>query len=150
MKKNTVSILLILVVTILTTVACVRDTFRYYGYEDQLEGYFPVDSIEKNHPWTLTSTCSSYVTGNVAGAVKVQVLSGNPFNEEDVEILAEASAESRVSRQMSYMVPQIQKNICAAVLDKDGNYLRMVNAGINQETIELGSTVPTGTPYPTS
>ena len=150
MKKNTVSILLILVVTIFTTTACVRDTFRYYGYEDQLEGYFPVDSIERNHPWTLTSTCSSYVTGNVAGAVKVQILSGNPFNEEDVEILAEASAESRVSRQMSYMVPQIQKNICAAVLDKDGNYLRMVNAGINQETIELGSTVPTGTPYPTS
>ena len=150
MKKNSISILLILVAAVFMTTACVRDTFRYYGYEDQLEGYFPVDSIEKNHPWTLTSTCSSYITGNVAGATKVQILSGNPFNEKDVEILAEAPTETRVSRQMTYMVPQIQKGICVAVFDKDGNYLRLVNAGINQGTIELGSNVPTGTPYPTS
>lgn len=150
MKKNIFAIISVLVVATLSTTSCVKDTFRYYGYVDQLEGYFPVDSIETNHTWTLTSVCSSYVTGNVAGAVKVQLLSGDPFNEEDVEILAEASTETRVSRQMTYVVPQAQTHICAAVLDKNGNYLRMVNASINQETINLGNNVPTGTPYATS
>lgn len=148
MKKNLVKIIWI-VVTLYVTTACVRDTFRYYGYEDQLEGYFPVDSIEKNHTWTLTSVCSSYVTGNVPGAEKVQLLSGNPFDEEDVEILTEATTETRVSRQMTYVVPQVQERIYAAVLDGAGNYLRMVAANVNQETIELGSTVPTGTSTPT-
>lgn len=149
MKKNIVRFIL-LVVTIAATTACVRDDFRYYGYEDELEGYFPVDSIEKNHPWTLTNVCSSYVTGYALGATKVQILSGNPFTEQDVEILAEASAESRVSRQMTYALPQAQKNICAVALDKDGNYLLLANATPNQETITLSDVNYTDAPNATS
>lgn len=150
MKKSIIRILLIPIVTALATTACVRDDFRYYGYEDQLEGYFPVDSIEKGHTWTLTTTCSSFVTGNAIGAAKVQILSGNPFKETGVEILAEASTTSQISRQMTYVVPQIQTQIWAAALDKEGNYLRLASAAVNQETIGLGASLPAGTPNPTS
>ena len=150
MKKNNVKIILILVVTTLTLMACVKDTFRYYGYEKQLEGYFPVDSIEAGHTWTLTTTCNSFISGNVMGATKVQILSGNPFHETDVEILAEATTTAQISRQMNYIVPQVQTKICVAVLDENGNYLRLTNASIGQETINLGTTVPAGTPNSTS
>lgn len=150
MRKTLVYILLIAVVTASALTACVRDTFRYYGYEDQLEGYFPVDSIESNHPWTLTSNCTSFVRGRVLDASKVQILSGDPFSETEVEILAEAPTSFNISSQMDYVVPQAKSKIYAAVLDADGNYLRLVSATTNKEVIELGSTEPTGTPNTTS
>lgn len=150
MKKILVYTLFIIVVTASALTACVRDTFRYYGYEDQLEGYFPVDSIEKGHTWTLTSNCTSYVRGRVMGASKVQILSGDPFSETGVEILAEASTSFNISSQMDYVVPQAKSQIYAAVLDADGNYLRLVSATTNKDVIELGSTEPTGTANATS
>ena len=146
MRKILVNTLLIAVVIASALTACVRDNFRYYGYEDQLEGYFPVDSIEKGHTWTLTNNCTSFVRGDVDGAAKVCILSGDPFTSTGVEILAEASTNSRVSKQLNYMVPSAQSKIFAVVLDDDGKYLRIAQASTNQETITLGTTEPTGTP----
>lgn len=151
MKKNIGHFLFIpIIITILAVTACVRDTFRYNGYEDQLGGYFPVDSIENGHPWTLTSTGTSFVSGNVEGASKVQILSGDPFSDPDVEILAEATTSSRmISLQLYYVAPQILTQIYAAALDKNGNYLRLAAASVNQKTIDLGDTQPIGTPNST-
>ncbi|MBP3775378.1 MAG: LruC domain-containing protein [Prevotella sp.] len=146
MRKNVFYTLFILLATASMISSCVRDNFKYYGYEDQLEGYFPVDSIENGHTWTLTSECSSFVKGSVPGAAKLYILSGNPFTTTGVEILAETTTESRVSKQMTYMVPTAQSKVFAAVLDEDGNYLRLVQASTNQETINLDNTVPSGTP----
>lgn len=145
MKKNLFRTVFIILAVASAVSACVRDTFRYYGYEDQLEGIFPVDSIESGHTWTLTNTYSSFVRG-VNGASKLQILSGNPFNATDVEILAEASTTSGEGRQLNYVLPQAKSQIYAAALDADGNYMRIVSASANQDAINLGSTVPTGTP----
>lgn len=150
MKKNSYKALLVLVITASAVTACVRDTFRYYGYEKELEGYFPVDSIDTNHTWALTKTCTNFVSGNVSGAAKVQILSGNPYDETGVEILAEVATGTLVSKQVYYVAPVSQTQICVAALDEDGNYLRMVGAAINKESIALGTTVPSGTPNSTS
>ena len=146
MKKNVFYTLFILLATASMISSCIRDKFQYYGYEDQLEGYFPVDSIEKGHTWTLTKSCSSFINGRVADAAKVQILSGNPFNETGVEILAEATTGMSISKQMEYIVPTTQNRIYAAVLDEDGNYLRMSQAATNADNINLGDTEPSGTP----
>lgn len=149
MRKKVFYTLLIIAAIASFISGCVRDDFRYYGYEDQLKGYFPVDSIEANHPWTLTSTCTSFVSGRVSGAAKIQILSGDPFHETDVEVLAETSTSSNISKQMKYVAPQAKSRIYAAALDADGNYLRLVSAALSAN-IELDSTEPTGTPNATT
>ena len=145
MRKDLFRTLFIIIAIGSVVSSCVRDNFKYYGYEDQLEGYFPVDSIENGHTWMLTSECSSFVKGSVPGAAKLYILSDNPFTTTGVEILAETTTESRVSKQMTYMVPTAQSKVFAAVLDEDGKYLRLVQASTNQETINLSGTEPTGT-----
>lgn len=145
MKKSVLYTLLTFVAIASAITSCVRDDFRYYGYENQLEGYFPVDSIESGHDWTLTSVCTSLVKGSVPGATKVRILSGDPFSEVGVESLAEASTTSGISRNMTYLVPKAQTTIVAAAQDASGNYLRVVKAGVNSDVIDLGSTTPTGT-----
>lgn len=145
MKKNLFNLILIVAAITSAVTACVRNDFRYYGYEDQLEGYFPVDSIENGHKWNLIKTCTSFVKGKVADAAMLQVLSDNPFTTSNVEVFAEAPTTSNISRQVYYVAPEAQSTIYVAVLDKNGKYLRMTKATPSQGTIEIDSNVPTGT-----
>ncbi len=146
MRKNVFYSLLILAATATISSSCIRDKFQYYGYEDQLEGTFPVDQIEGSHPWTLTKSCSSFVNGRVADAAKVQIISGNPFSETGVEILAETKTTMSISKQLDYVVPNTLNRIYVAVLDEEGNYLRLAQGATNADNINLGDTAPTGTP----
>lgn len=144
--KKSIFYTLLITVTAASFCSCIRDKFQYYGYEDQLEGYFPVGSIEIGHTWTLTKSCSSFVSGRVADAAKVQILSGNPFNETGVEILAETKTTMSISKQLDYVVPNTLNHIYAAVLDEEGNYLRLTQGATNADNINLGDDAPTGTP----
>lgn len=145
MKKNLLRLLLIVTATASAVSSCVRSEFRYSGYEDQLKGYFPVDSIEKGHKWNLIRNCTNFVKGRVPDAAKVQILSGNPFITSDVEVYAEVSTTSNISKQINYIAPEAQRSIYVGVLDKNGKYLRMTMATPFMETIVIDSKVPTGT-----
>lgn len=144
MKKSLFRLLLIVTATASAVSSCVRSEFRYNGYEDQLEGYFPVDSIEQGHKWNLIRNCTNFVKGRVTDAAKVQILSGNPFITSDVEVFAEVSTTSNISRQINYIAPEAQRTIYVAVLDKNGRYLRMTMATPFMEEIDIDSKVPTG------
>lgn len=146
MKRN-VFYTLFIIAAATVFCGCIRDKFQYYGYEDQLEGYFPVDSIEKGHTWTLTNACQSFLSGNVPDAAKVQILSGNPYEDTGVEVLAEAYTTSAISKQMTYIVPSILRTVYAVVRDADDNILRITSAPTNSSNISFGTGEPTGTPY---
>ena len=146
MKRN-VFYTLFIIAAATVFCGCIRDKFQYYGYEDQLEGYFPVDSIEKGHTWTLTNACQSFLSGNVPDAAKVQILSGNPYEDTGVEVLAEAYTTSAISKQMTYIVPSILRTVYAVVRDADDNILRITSAPTNSSNISFGTEEPTGTPY---
>lgn len=145
MKKNLFRSILILAAIASAVTACVRDKFQYSGYEDQLEGYFPVDSIQKGHKWNLIKSCTNFVKGKVPDAAMLQILSDDPFATSNVEVFAEVSTSSNISRQVYYIAPEAQSTIYVAVLDKDGKYLRMTKASTSKENIEIDSKVPTGT-----
>lgn len=145
MKRN-VFYTLFIIATATVFCGCIRDKFQYYGYEDQLEGYFPVDSIEKGHTWMLMNSCQSFLSGNVPDAAKVQILSGNPYEDTDVEVLAEAYTSSSISKQMTYIVPSVLRTVYAVVRDTDDNILRITSAPTNSSNISFGTEEPTGTP----
>lgn len=146
MKRN-VFYTLFIIATATVFCGCIRDKFQYYGYEDQLEGYFPVDSIEKGHTWMLMNSCQSFLSGNVPDAAKVQILSGNPYEDTGVEVLAEAYTTSAISKQMTYIVPSILRTVYAVVRDADDNILRITSASTNSSNISFETEEPTGTPY---
>ncbi len=150
MRKNTFTALLIIALTAIVSSSCIRDKFQYYGYEDQLEGYFPVDSIEKGHTWTMFDKGVIGVGNIPSGTYKVQLLSGNPFTETDVEVMAEVYKSTLIGQfaNIDYVAPNIQTTIYAAALDADGNYLRIGSGGMNSQ-ISFGNTAPTGTPNAT-
>ena len=149
MKRN-VFYTLFIIATATVFCGCIRDKFQYYGYEDQLEGYFPVDSIEKGHTWMLMNSCQSFLSGNVPDAAKVQILSGDPYEDTGVEVLAEAYTTSAISKQMTYIVPSILRTVYAVVRDADDNILRITSASTNSSNISFGTGEPTGTPYSVS
>lgn len=149
MKRN-VFYTLFIIATATVFCGCIRDKFQYYGYEDQLEGYFPVDSIEKGHTWMLMNSCQSFINGNVPDAAKVQILSGNPYEDTDVEVLAEAYTSSAISKQMTYVVPSVLRTVYAVVRDADDNILRITSAPTNSSNISFGTEEPTGTPHSVS
>ena len=144
MKKNLFRSILILAAIASAVTACVRDKFQYSGYENQLEGYFPVDSIQKGHSWNLMKSCTNFIKGQVPNATKLMILSDDPLEKSNVEVLAEVSTSSNVSRQVYYIAPKAQTTIYVAVLNADGMYLRLMKSSISKETIELDSKVPTG------
>jgi LruC domain-containing protein len=150
MKRSFVRTLFIIIAAACCTTACVRDNFKYYGYEDELEGYAPVDYIDQNHTWTLTATQSCGVNGIPGDAERVVILSGNPFTDIGVEIMGEVYTSVLAGRyaNISYVAPQTLSTVYAAALDEDGNYLSIAS-GAKNGTITLPSEAPTGTPYST-
>lgn len=144
MKKNLVRTLFIICAVGALTTSCIRDKFKYYGYEDQLEGYFPVDSIERGHTWTLTTAATTGVSGIPNGAERVVLLSGNPFSESGVEVLGEVYTSSLAGQyaNIEYVSDPTLSTVYAAALDKDGKYLAIGSAKVNNE-IKLTTTVPT-------
>ena len=120
MKQNLVKAIFAMIVIAGALSACVKDKFRYYGYEDQLEGSFPVDYIDPGHDWTLTTLTNTFIKGTVPNAKKLLILSGNPFEASNVEILAEAFTSSSISKNMTYLAPSHISSIYVAVLDEDG------------------------------
>ena len=144
MKKGIYTTLFIIVALASAISSCVRDKFRYSGYEDQLEGYFPVDSIQKGHTWNLMKSCTNFVKGNVPNATRLLILSDDPLEKSNVEVFAEVPTSSNISRQVYYVAPKAQSTIYVAVLNADGMYLRLMKSSTSKETIELDSKVPTG------
>jgi LruC domain-containing protein len=95
----------------------------------------------------LMNSCQSFINGNVPDAAKVQILSGNPYEDTGVEVLAEAYTTSAISKQMTYIVPSILRTVYAVVRDADDNILRITSAPTNSSNISFGTGEPTGTPY---
>lgn len=144
--KKSIFYTLLITVTAASFCSCIRDKFQYYGYEDQLEGYFPVGSIEIGHTWTLTSVSESGVSGISSDAERVVILSGNPFQETGVEVLTELKTSMLGGNyaNISYVTAPHISTIYAATLDEDGNYLQMGSCSVGG-SVTLND-APTGTP----
>lgn len=82
--KKSIFYTLLITVTAASFCSCIRDKFQYYGYEDQLEGYFPVGSIEIGHTWTLTSVSESGVSGISSDAERVVILPVTPSKRQEL------------------------------------------------------------------
>ena len=95
-KTRTIVALLYAVGCILVLFASCRDmSIDTEQRRAIIEGMFPIDTVDKFHQWDLLQSKTVTVRTDIENdnISRVQLLSGNPYEQEDVEILAEKFAQ---------------------------------------------------------
>jgi LruC domain-containing protein len=92
-------------------------------YKKLVEKDSPVDSVQVGHTFSLATVRTYQVTANInVGAKRVYILSANPVDGDDVEIMAQADIADGEQRQLTADVPTMLSGLYAALLDSLGTY----------------------------
>ena len=85
---------------------------------------YPVDSIDSYHTWNLLQDKALTIRVNIADQdIKtVQVLNGNPYLTEGVEILAERHCRTGQVVNPSFKVPTVAPTLYVAAVNGQGRY----------------------------
>ena len=128
---------------------CNRNMFDPDAYKQVIDESFPVANIDPNHNWNLTQGHATVVTANVDASVdvtSVRILSGNPFHEQNVEILAEKPVQRGGMATLFYYAPAYQTSFYAALVASDGSHLlKAFKSSEKNVSFESGATQETGT-----
>ena len=85
---------------------------------------YPVDTIDGSHDWNLVKRQIVNVVARVPGdnIVKVQVLSGNPYQTANTEILAEKLVQGGPYMTLYTEMPTTQTELWVAAISSSGKY----------------------------
>ena len=105
-------------------VSCGRNMFNEDEYKDLVEQVQPVKGIDPSHTWELTK--QYYMTvdvGNVMPeATRLQILSGNPVEDEEVTILGDYPLSDNDRQYVAFIAPSYLTAFYAALVDAEDNY----------------------------
>ncbi len=117
------------------------------AYQNLLLETSPFNTIDPSHQWDLTKTYTVKVRTDFSEKIsvrKVRILSGNPYEKANVEILAEGDMEQDTVAAFYFLAPALQEQFYAAVLDQRGKYhLKSFQAGDSLVSFSEGVVVPT-------
>ena len=106
MKQVTLMSLVAFCAMLLTGVSCQREVFDEKKYEELLDSICPVDSIDINHNWVLTTTTDLLVMmPEGMNAEKVQILTSNPRQSGNAQIVGQAYVTDGEKRMMRISFP---------------------------------------------
>lgn len=103
--------------------SCVRNQFDLERYEDIIQEMSPVDNVDEDHDWQLSTT--KRLTIDLYGLEdieRVQILADNPAVTDHATIVGEAYVEGRANVFMSVSYPNLQETFYAAAIDSEGRY----------------------------
>ena len=102
---------------------CKRDMYDEDITKQLMDSVSPVDSIDANHTWMLTQTKTLMVTTPDTGAIKmVRILTANPRETGNAEVVGEAYASAGKTVTMSVTFSNRLKKLYAAAVDSMGFY----------------------------
>ena len=97
---------------------CKRDMYDEDITKQLMDSVSPVDSIDANHTWMLTQTKTLMVTTPDTGAIKmVKILTANPRETGNAEVVGEAYASADKTVTMSVTFSNRLKKLYAAAVD---------------------------------
>ena len=149
MKSSRFLIYLVVVGAVLLA-SCKRDMFDADAYKELIQEMSPIDSIDANHTWELTTSHATVVTANLNKVASyevsaIRILSGNPFEQENVEILAESEAAKDTTLTLFYYAPIYQHQLYAAVVTREGkHYLKKFDISQSEVTFANDVIAPDG------
>ena len=115
---------LLLTIIIATTIACSRNVYDEDDYEKLVILMQPVDTIDANHDWQLTSTYTITVDASAAsvGAKSLQILSANPVAGQSANILGQYAIADGDKKEITFVAPKTYTEFYAALVDTTGTY----------------------------
>ena len=124
MMKCETSSFIFLLCGMLCLTSCSTNMFDPEVYEKVIVESFPIDNIDEHHTWNLTKSYKTVVTPNPAtsdGIKIVRILSGNPYKETNVEILAEDTVVKQGEPVMLfYHAPEYRTSFYANIVTAKG------------------------------
>ena len=120
--KKTLRMLTFLLLLACLTGACKKDLFDSGKAKMITELSFHNDSVDQYHDWTLIIDWNVRVKANVKGARRIELLSGNPYTDKNVEIVASSAARQDDVVDMYCSLPVISDSLYAAAIDSTGHY----------------------------
>ena len=108
--------------------SCVRNQFDLQRYEEIVQELSPVDDVDENHDWQLSTT--KMLTVDLSGLEdieRIQVLTDNPTVTSQPTILGEAYVENKSNVLMSVSYPNLQESFYAAAIDNAHHLVQIVN-----------------------
>ena len=126
MKKNQwlicCSLCWMLVVT-----GCVRNMFDLERYEEIVDEMSPVENVDENHDWQLSTTKTLMVDlYGLEDIERVQILTDNPAVSDLAAIVGEGYVSNKSVVPVSISYPNLKKTLYAAAIDSEERYTIMV------------------------
>ena len=125
MKKIGFVIMIVIAVTILAGVnsSCNRNVFDEDTYKEIADTLSPVDSVDPNHTWVLSTQKTLILNINAGvGAKKLMILTDDPSTTSSAKIISQRDVEENDQFSMTISYPQLLTTLYAALIDAEGNY----------------------------
>ena len=108
---------------LMTTTSCSTDVFDPDEYDSIVKFLSPVDSVDANHTWNLTTTHSYTFTANGShGAKELLVFTEDPTMNKKAQLVGRADISDGQQVKLTLSIPGIQEQLFAALADAAGNY----------------------------
>ena len=108
---------------------------------------FPIDTIDGSHDWNLVKRQIVNVVARVPGdnIVKAQVLSGNPYETANTEILAEKLVQGGPYMSLYTEMPLTQTDLWVAAVSSSGKYYVLPYPGSGEVRFDGAGVISSGT-----
>jgi LruC domain-containing protein len=131
---------------LMTTSSCSTDVFDQDEYDSIVKFLSPVDSVDVNHTWNLTTihTYNFTATGG-HGATELMVFTDNPVQSKKAQLVARSDISDGQQVSLSVSVPSIQEQLFAVLADAAGNYY-VTPFSTNAQNIDFSQASDAATP----
>lgn len=102
---------------------CVRNQFDLERYEEIIDEMSPVDNVDENHDWQLSTTKTLMVDINGLEDIShVQILTDNPAVTDQAAIVGESYVSDKTVLPVSISYSNLQETLYAAAIDREDRY----------------------------
>lgn len=125
MKRIHYLIMTVVVISILagTGSSCKKNMFDEAIYDTLIKIQSPVDSVDPNHNWELSTTKYLIITANAGvGTKKVMILDANPKTTPLAQVVGQLYMEEGDRVGLSVTYPSLLSTLYAAAVDSTGAY----------------------------
>lgn len=131
---------------LMTTTSCSTDVFDPDEYDSIVKFLSPVDSVDANHTWNLTTTHSYTFTANGShGAKELLVFTEDPTMNKKAQLVGRADISDGQQVKLTFSIPGIQEQLFAALADAAGNYY-VKQFSPSAQNVDFGDVTDAATP----
>ena len=124
MIKTTRICVLVTMVSLVAVMAGSCRKFDFEQFREIVKKNYIIDSVDKQHTWNLLRERALRIKVAVGDPdiTNVQILDGNPFEKEGVEILANRFCTDSNTVSPTFSVPATKTEFWAAAVNSQGKY----------------------------